>query len=127
MPKGHTEEQIVAALTAQEGGETTREICRRMGISTATFYSWKKQYAGVGVGELLELRQLREENNKFRSPIGDDDWRSQSPYVHFRREMRTRRRPLSADGSSAFCGNSRKNSFASPSSLNRAKRRSWGS
>src|SRR5579875_3267053 len=39
MPKGHTKEQIVAAITAQEGGETTKEICRRMGISTATFYS----------------------------------------------------------------------------------------
>lgn len=72
MPKrGHTEEQIVAALTAQEGGKTTKEICRHMGISTATFYSWKKQYAGVGVSELRELRQLREENNKLKRLVAD--------------------------------------------------------
>jgi putative transposase len=72
MPKrGHTEEQIVAALTAQEGGEGTKEICRRMGISTATFYSWKKQYAGVGVSELRELRQLQEENGKLKRLVAD--------------------------------------------------------
>lgn len=72
MPKrGHTEEQIVAALTSQEGGDSTREICRRMGISTATFYSWKKQYAGVGVSELRELRQLREENGKLKRLVAD--------------------------------------------------------
>jgi putative transposase len=72
MPKrGHTEEQIVTALTAQEGGASTKEICRRMGISTATFYSWKKQYAGVGVSELRELRQLREENNKLKRLVAD--------------------------------------------------------
>ena len=72
MPKrGHTEEQIVAALTAQGGGEGTKEICRRLGISTATFYSWKKQYAGVGVSELRELRHLREENVKLKRLVAD--------------------------------------------------------
>jgi putative transposase len=71
MPKGDTEERIVAASTAQEGGESTKEICRRMGISTATFYSWKKQYASVGVSELRELRRLREENNKLKRLVAD--------------------------------------------------------
>jgi putative transposase len=42
-----------------------------MGISTATFYSWKKQYAGVGVSELRELRQLREENGKLKRLVAD--------------------------------------------------------
>jgi putative transposase len=42
-----------------------------MGISTATFYSWKKQYAGVGVSELRELRQLREENNTLKRLVAD--------------------------------------------------------
>jgi len=62
---------MVAALTSQEGGESTKEICRRLGISTATFYSWKKQYAGVGVSELRELRQLREENGKLKRLVAD--------------------------------------------------------
>ena len=42
-----------------------------MGISTATFYSWKKQYAGIGVSELRELRQLRDENNKLKRLVAD--------------------------------------------------------
>lgn len=60
MPKkGHTEEQIIAALKQHEIGSKTTEICRKLGISQATFYLWKKQYAGLGVQELRELRQLR--------------------------------------------------------------------
>lgn len=63
MPKkGDREEQIIAALKQYEGGEKTADICRKLGISQATFYMWKKQYAGLGVQELRELRQLREEN-----------------------------------------------------------------
>lgn len=57
MPKrGHMEEQIVAALTAQEGGEATKEICRRMRISTATFYSWKTPTLGAGMSRQNEYR-----------------------------------------------------------------------
>jgi len=61
MPKkGHTEEQIIAALKQYEGGEKAADICRKLGISQASFCTWKKQYAGMGVQELRELRQLRE-------------------------------------------------------------------
>ncbi|MBV8832492.1 MAG: transposase [Acidobacteriaceae bacterium] len=42
-----------------------------MGISEATFYRWKKQYAGMGIAELAELRQLREENNKLKRLVAD--------------------------------------------------------
>src|SRR6266511_2892999 len=53
MPKkGHTEEQIIAALKQQEAGDKTADICRKLGISQATFYMWKRQYAGLGVQEL---------------------------------------------------------------------------
>lgn len=63
MPKkGHTEEQIIAALKQSEAGEKTADICRKRSISQATFYAWKKHYAGLGVQELRELRQLREED-----------------------------------------------------------------
>lgn len=72
MPKkGHTEEQIIAALKQYEGGEKTADICRKLGISQATFYMWKKQYAGLGVQELRELRQLREENNRLKRLVAD--------------------------------------------------------
>jgi putative transposase len=69
--KGHSEEQIIAALKHYEGGEKTGDICRKLGISQATFYMWKKQYAGLGVQELRELRQLREENNRLKRLVAD--------------------------------------------------------
>ncbi len=72
MPKkGHTEEQIIAALKQQEVGEKAGAICRKLGISPATFYLWKKQYAGLGVQELRELRQLREENGRLKRIVAD--------------------------------------------------------
>ncbi len=72
MPKkGHTEEQIIAALKQQEAGDKTADICRKLGISQATFYMWKRQYAGLGVQELRELRQLREENGRLKRIVAD--------------------------------------------------------
>jgi putative transposase len=72
MPrKGHTEEQIIAALQQAEAGQKVAEICRANGISEATFYTWKKQYAGLGVQELRELRQLREENSRLKRLVAD--------------------------------------------------------
>lgn len=72
MPrKGHTEEQIIHALRQAEGGRKVSEICREMGISAQAFYSWKRRYAGLGVSELRELRQLREENRKLKTLVAD--------------------------------------------------------
>ncbi len=72
MPrKGHTEEEILRALQAAEAGRRTTEICREHGISSATFYVWKRRYAGLGLSELRELRQLRDENNKLKSLVAD--------------------------------------------------------
>lgn len=72
MPKkGHSEEQIIAALKQSESGEKTADVCRKLGISQATFYLWKKQYAGLGVQELRELRQLREENGRLKRLVAD--------------------------------------------------------
>jgi len=69
--KGHSEEQIIAALKQHESGEKTADICRRLSISQATFYLWKKQYAGLGVQELREMRQLREENTRLKRLVAD--------------------------------------------------------
>ena len=72
MPKkGHREEQILAALHEGESGTKVAEVCRRMGISQATYFVWKKKYAGLGVSELRELRQLREENGKLKRLVAD--------------------------------------------------------
>ena len=72
MPrKGHSEEQIIAALQQVESGEKVAEVCRKTGISEATFYSWKKQYAGLGISELRELRLLRDENGRLKRLVAD--------------------------------------------------------
>ena len=72
MPrKGHTEEQITYALRQAEGGKKVGEICRELGISSQAFYSWKRRYAGLGLNELRELRQLREENRKLKTLVAD--------------------------------------------------------
>ena len=69
MPKkGHTEEQIITALKQYESGDKVPDICRKLGISQASFYTWKKQYAGMGV---QELRQLRDENSRLKRLVAD--------------------------------------------------------
>jgi len=72
MPaKGHTEEQIIYALRQAEGGRKVSEICRELSVSQQAFYSWKRRYAGLGLNELRELRQLREENRKLKTLVAD--------------------------------------------------------
>ncbi len=72
MPKrGHTEEQMVAVLRQVEGGARVEDICRKVGISQATYYLWKRKYTGVGVSELRELRQLREEVGRLKRLVAD--------------------------------------------------------
>jgi putative transposase len=66
-----TEAQIVFALKQSEQGVTVEEICRKMGISEATFYNWKKKYGGLGVSELRELRMLKEENSRLKKMVAD--------------------------------------------------------
>jgi len=66
-----TEQQIVFALKQAETGTRVEEVCRKMGISEATFYNWKRKYGGLGVSELRELRQLKEENAKLKQIVAD--------------------------------------------------------
>ena len=67
----YTEEQIAFALKQAEMGTRVNEICRKMGISEATFYIWKKKYGGLGVSELRKLRQLEEENRRLKQLVAD--------------------------------------------------------
>ena len=69
--KGHTEEEILPVLQEAESGETVVEVCRKQGISQQSIYLWKKKYAVLGLNELRELRQLREENNKVKRLVAD--------------------------------------------------------
>lgn len=66
-----TEQQIAYALKQQELGVAVEEICRKLGISDATFYNWKKKYSGLGPSELRRLKQLEEENAKLKRLVAD--------------------------------------------------------
>ena len=66
-----TEAQIAFALKQSETGTRVEEICRKLGISQATFFNWKKKYGGLGVSELRRLRQLEEENNQLKKLVAD--------------------------------------------------------
>jgi len=66
-----TEEKIAMALRQAEAGTPTVEICRKLDVSQASFFRWRKQYGGMGVFELRELRQLREENKKLKQLVAD--------------------------------------------------------
>lgn len=72
MPrKGHSEEQIVYALRQVEAGKRVGDICREMGVSAQAFYRWKRRFAGIGLSEIRELRQLREENRQLKTLVAD--------------------------------------------------------
>ncbi len=67
-----SEEQIVAILQeAAAGGTKIAELCRRHGISDATFYNWRSKYGGLEVSELRRLRQLEDENRRLKSIVAD--------------------------------------------------------
>ena len=66
-----TEEQIAFALHQAQTGTSVEEVCRKLGISQATFYAWKKKFSGMGVSELRRLRQLEEENRKLKQLVAD--------------------------------------------------------
>ena len=66
-----TESQIIFALKQSETGVKVEEVCRKMGISEATFYNWKKKYGGLGTSELRRLRQLEEENAHLKQLVAD--------------------------------------------------------
>ena len=66
-----TEEQIAFALRQTEAGTPVEQVCRKLAISQATFFRWKKQFGGLGVAELRRLRQLEEENRKLKQLVAD--------------------------------------------------------
>ncbi len=75
--KKYTEEQIIAVLNEAEAGANTVELCRRHGMSEATFYKWKAKYAELTLIELKRLRSLEEENRRLKQIVAQqalDNW-----------------------------------------------------
>ena len=66
-----TEEQIIAVLREQEAGVSTADVCRKHGISSATFYKWKAKYGGLEVSEARRLKALEDENAKLKRILAD--------------------------------------------------------
>jgi len=66
-----SEAQIAFVLKQAEDGTSVGEVCRKAGISEATYYNWRKKYAGLMPSEMKRLRQLEEENAKLKRLVAD--------------------------------------------------------
>ena len=72
MKRGQfTEEQIIGILKEVEAGQKVGEICRKYGVSEATYYRWKNVYSGLEVSQMRRLRQLEEENRRLKQIVAD--------------------------------------------------------
>jgi putative transposase len=69
--KRFTDEQIIGILNEQELGAKTADLCRKHGISDATFYKWKSKYGGMEVAEAKRLKALEAENAKLKKLLAD--------------------------------------------------------
>lgn len=67
----YTEEQIVGILKEFEAGITVSEICRKYGISDATYYNWKAKYGGMTASDIKKLKQLEDENHRLKQIVAD--------------------------------------------------------
>lgn len=66
-----TETQIISMLKEADAGLSVKEVCRKHGISDATFYNWKSKYGGMSASELKRLREIEEENAKLKRMYAD--------------------------------------------------------
>jgi putative transposase len=65
------EEQIIAILREQEAGAKTADVCRKHGISSATFFKWKSKYGGLEVSDARRLKALEDENRKLKKLLAE--------------------------------------------------------
>ena len=66
-----SEEQIIGVLKEADAGMKVADLCRKHGISDATFYNWRSRYGGMDVSEARRLRQLEEENQRLKRLVAD--------------------------------------------------------
>jgi putative transposase len=69
--KRFTEEQIIGILKEHDLGAKTADLCRKHGISEATFYNWKSKFGGMDVSEAKRLKQIQDENGKLKKLLAD--------------------------------------------------------
>jgi len=69
--KQYTEEQIIAVLKEADAGAKIGDLCRKYGMSDATYYNWKTKYAGLTVSELKRLKALEEENRRLKQIVAE--------------------------------------------------------
>jgi putative transposase len=67
----YTEEQIVRILKESEAGISVTELCRKYGISDATYYNWKARFGGMELSDVRRLKQLEEENRRLKTIVAD--------------------------------------------------------
>jgi putative transposase len=67
----YSEEQIVNILKEGEAGISVTELCRKYGMSDATYYNWKAKYGGMAVSDVKRLKQLEEENRRLKHLVAD--------------------------------------------------------
>lgn len=66
-----TEEQIIGVLREQEAGVPVADLCRKHGLSSATFYKWKAKFGGLDVSEARRLKALEDENARLKRMLAD--------------------------------------------------------
>ena len=71
MERRYTDEQIIGILKEHEAGLTAKELCRKYGMSDATFYKWKAKFSGMEVNEARRLRDLEDENRRLKKLVAD--------------------------------------------------------
>ena len=73
-----TEEQITAVLREAEAGANINDLCRKHGVSSATFYTWRARYGGLKSAEVRRLKQLEDENRRLKTAVTDLTLRNQA-------------------------------------------------
>lgn len=69
--KRFTEDQIIKAIKRMDNGESSKDLCRELGVHQQTLYNWKSKYGGMEVSELAELKRLQEENRRLKTAVAD--------------------------------------------------------